>query len=412
LGDFRDDLSRSPLARSISLSRSARSPVLVPTSEKLKAESFINGCGDRHCICAKPLKHWLQAHDAMRSQLQLLTGFNQSQTESELSQSPFATVHRSLRGDLEKLAQFGWLKALPRGEFQILPIALLPQLPSDVYLGFSNEQKPAQLPLINSWLSQNLSRQQCLDLLVALDTLSIVQPNLEILLDSLSELLIAEQDSDRLLSRHQTLPHTFVNFDYILPPAAQDRVDDYHKQLEDLWHTADSGVIQFDYQIVKSVSGLNATDFSRFSSQIQQITVYPVCIHYLRRAKYLSAYGIDPDGNMGWHNYRLDRITSESLKVLAWGDRHVPKYLKQLRNSGKLPTSQEVEAELGKAWGFKFYEEPQLLLIRFSEDFARWYVDNTVRHQTFKAIPYTKIPNLLQKSIATDCETGDPMARC
>jgi CRISPR-associated protein (TIGR03985 family) len=161
---------------------------------------------------------------------------------------------------------------------------------------------------------------------------------------------------------------------------------------------------------VKSVSGLNATDFSRFSSQIQQITVYPVCIHYLRRAKYLSAYGIDPDGNMGWHNYRLDRITSESLKVLAWGDRHVPKYLKQLRNSGKLPTSQEVEAELGKAWGFKFYEEPQLLLIRFSEDFARWYVDNTVRHQTFKAIPYTKIPNLLQKSIATDYEREEILA--
>jgi len=375
-----------------------------PISEKLKAASFVNGCGDRHCICANPLKHWVHPNAAMRSQLQLLTGFNQQQAESELSQFPFATVHRSLRADLEKLAQFGWLKTLSRGEFQVLPVALLPQLPSDIYLGFNNERSPAQLPMVNSWLSQNLSRQQCLDLLVALDTLSIVQPNLEILLDSLSELLMSEQDSDRLLSKHQTLPHTFVNFDYILPPESQDRVDDYHKQLEDLWHTADSGVIQFDYQIVQSDSGLNPTDFSRFSSQIKRMTVYPVCIHYLRRAKYLSAYGIDPDGNMGWHNYRLDRVTSESLTVLAWGDRHVPKHLKQLRNSGKLPTSQEVEIELGKAWGFKFYEEPQLLLIRFAEDFAQWYVDNTVRHQTFKAIPYAKIPNLLQKSLFIDRE--------
>jgi CRISPR-associated protein (TIGR03985 family) len=230
-----------------------------------------------------------------------------------------------------------------------------------------------------------------------------VQPNLELLLDSLSELLVTEQDSDRL-SKHQTLPHTFVNFDYILPPEVQDRVDDYHKQLEDLWHTADSGVIQFAYQVVQSEKGLDTTDFSKFSSQIKQITVYPVCIHYLRRAKYLSAYGIDPDGNMGWHNYRLDRIASQSLTVLAWGDRHVPKHLKQLRNSGKLPTYQEVELELRKAWGFKFYEEPQLLIIRFSEDFARWYVDNTVRHPTFKAIPYAKIPFLLHKSIATDQE--------
>jgi len=384
-----------------------------PTSEKLKAESFINGCGDRHCICANPLKHWLHPNDAMRSHLQLLTGFDQQQCESKLSQFPFATVHRSLRGDLEKLAQLGWLKALPRGEFQVLSTDLLPQLPPDIYLGFTNkynERSPAQLPMVNSWLSQNLSRQQCLDLLVALDSLSIVQPNLELLLDSLSELLMAEQDSDRLLSKHQTLPHTFVNFDYIIPPESQDRVDDYHKQLEDLWHTTDSGVIQFEYQIIQSDSGLNPTESSRFFSQIKHITVYPVCIHYLRRAKYLSAYGIDPDGNMGWHNYRLDRITSESLTVLAWGDRTVPKYLKQLRNSGKLPTSQEVEIELGKAWGFKFYEQPQLLLIRFSEDFARWYVDNTVRHQTFKAISYAKIPNLLQKSLSINYDRDTILA--
>ena len=375
-----------------------------PTSEKLKAKSFVNGCGDRDCICAKSLTHWLNPTDVMRSQLQSLTGFDQQQYETELSQLPFATVHRSLRTDLEKLSQLGWLKALPRGEFQILPVDLLPQLPSDIYLGSINERSPSQLKMANSWLSQNLSRQQALDLLVALDTLSMVQPNLELLLDSLSELLIVEQDSNRLLSKHQDLPHTFVNLDYILPPEVQDRVDDYHKQLEDLWHTADSGVIQFDYEIVESESGINPTDFSRFSRQIKQITVYPVCIHYLRRAKYLSAYGLDPDGNMTWHNYRLDRITSESLKILAWGDRAIPKYLKQLRNSGKLPTSQAVEIELRKAWGFKFYEEPQLLLIRFSEDFARWYVDNTVRHPTFKSVPYPKITSLLQKTVPNDRE--------
>ena len=375
-----------------------------PTSEKLKAKSFVNGCGDRDCICAKSLTHWLNPTDVMRSQLQSLTGFDQQQCETELSQLPFATVHRSLRTDLEKLSQLGWLKALPRGEFQILPVDLLPQLPSDIYLGSINERSPSQLKMANSWLSQNLSRQQALDLMVALNTLSMVQPNLELLLDSLSELLIVEQDSNRLLSKHQDLPHTFVNLDYILPPEVQDRVDDYHKQLEDLWHTADSGVIQFDYEIVESESGINPTDFSRFSRQIKQITVYPVCIHYLRRAKYLSAYGLDPDGNMTWHNYRLDRITSESLKILAWGDRAIPKYLKQLRNSGKLPTSQAVEIELRKAWGFKFYEEPQLLLIRFSEDFARWYVDNTVRHPTFKSVPYPKITSLLQKTVPNDRE--------
>ena len=381
-----------------------------PTSEKLKAESFMNGCGDRHCICAKSLNYWLHITKEMQSYLKSLTGFDSQQCETELAQLPFATVHRSLRGDLEKLAQLGWLKALPRGEFQILPVDLLPQLPPDIYLGFNKERSASPLPIVNSWLSQNLSRQQCINLLVALDTLSIVQPNLELLLDSLSELLIAEQDSDRLLSKHEKLPHTFVNLDYILPLEVQDRVDDYHKQLEDLWHTADSGVIQFNYEVIKQDFVLKPTEFSRFSSQVKQITVYPVCIHYLRRAKYLSAYGIDPDGNMGWHNYRLDRITSTSLKILAWGDCAVPKELKQLRNSGKLPTSQDVDIELRKAWGFKFYEEPQLLLIRFSEDFARWYVDNTVRHPTFKVIPYSKIAGLLQKAVASDHEQNKILA--
>ena len=89
-----------------------------PTSEKLKAETFINGCSDRHCICANSLNQWLQATEGTRGQLQALTGFDQQQCETELAQLPFATVHRSLRGDLEKLAQLGWLKALPRGEFQ------------------------------------------------------------------------------------------------------------------------------------------------------------------------------------------------------------------------------------------------------------------------------------------------------
>jgi CRISPR-associated protein (TIGR03985 family) len=377
-----------------------------PISDKLKAETFVNGCGDRHCICAKSLNNWLHITTETQSHLQLLTGFDQQQLEAELSQFPFATVHRSIRADLERLAQLGWLKVLPRGEFQILPVDLLPQLPPDLYLGFSTERSPSQVPIVNSWLSQSLSRQQCLDLLVALDTLSMVQPNLELLLDSLSELLVAEQDGDRLLSQHQKLPHTFVNLDYILPVNVQDRVDDYHKQLADLWHTADSGVIQFDYEVIELTSSninkslpINPNELSRFSSHIKQITVYPVCINYLRRAKYLSAYGVDPEGNMGWHNYRLDRITSNSLKILAWGDREVPKHLKQLRNSGKLPTPEAVQTELQKAWGFKFYEEPQLLLIRFSEDFARWYVDNTVRHPTFKSIPYNQISPLIQKAI-------------
>lgn len=378
-----------------------------PTSDKLKSAAFANGCGDRNCICHYSVKDWLNPTSEWLNELQLLTGFNEQKLSKELSQLPFATVHRSIRSDLEKLAQLGWLKSSVKGEFQTLPTHLLPQPPTEMNL---RSQHITQNPNFNPLNFQTLSRQQRIDLLVALETLSVVQPNLEFLLDALSELMMAESEGNHHLGSEfrQTLPHTFVNLDYILPPEVQDRVDDYHKQLEDLWHTSSSGVIQFDYEVIeKEVTdpskNLQPTKF-KFYSLIKKITVYPVCIHYLRRAKYLSAYGINPDGRIGWHNYRLDRIASPRLKILPWGDSAVPKHLKQLRNSGKLPTSQEVDMELRKAWGFKFYDEPQLLLIRFSADFARWYVDNTVRHPTFKPIAHSRIAPLLQKAVSSSTE--------
>jgi len=378
-----------------------------PASDKLKSKDFANGCGDRKCICNYSVKDLLNPTSEWLNEVQLLTGFNEQKLENVLSQLPFANVHRSIRDDLEKLAQLGWLNSSVQGEFQALPTHLLPQPPTEMNI---RGQHSVQNPNFNPLNFQSLSHQQRIDLFVALETLSVIQPNLEFLLDSLSEMIMAEAiDNQPLgLELHQTLPHNFVNLDYILPPEVQDRVDDYHKQLEELWHNSSGGVIQFDYKVIEkkitdSSKNLQPEKF-KFYSLIKKITVYPVCVHYIRRAKYLSAYGIDPDGRIGWHNYRLDRIDSPSLKILPWGDSAVPKYLKQLRNSGKLPTSQEVDMELRKAWGFKFYVEPQLLLIRFSADFSRWYVDNTVRHPTFKPIAYSRISPLLQKAVSSPTE--------
>jgi CRISPR-associated protein (TIGR03985 family) len=139
---------------------------------------------------------------------------------------------------------------------------------------------------------------------------------------------------------------------------------------------------------------------SRSLTIIYTITVYPVCLHYSCCAKYLSAYGIDPHGNTGWHNYRLDRIASAKLQILAWGDSEVPPGLQLMWQSGTLPTPQQVEQQLAAAWGFNFYLQREFLIMRFPPDFARWYVDNTVRHQSFKPIVYSEIRKLVKRNIS------------
>ena len=73
--------------------------------------------------------------------------------------------------------------------------------------------------------------------------------------------------------------------------------------------------------------------------------------------------------------------------------------MSKLCKEGKLPTVEYVEQELEKAWGFNFYLPQDLLIMRFESKFARWYVDDTVRHPTFKPIKYQNLSKLVQKEI-------------
>ncbi|NES93572.1 TIGR03985 family CRISPR-associated protein, partial [Okeania sp. SIO2B9] len=130
-----------------------------------------------------------------------------------------------------------------------------------------------------------------------------------------------------------------------------------------------------------------------------EIIVYLVCLHYARRAKYLTAFGTDPFGKFGWYNYRLDRIVSEQLTILKWGNSQIPKKSSKLWEKGKLPTVEYMEQELEKAWGFNFYLLQDLLVMIFESKFARWYVDDTLRNPTFKPIKYENLSKLVQKEI-------------
>lgn len=345
------------------------------TRERLAQNQSVPTCNDWDCICHRTFQELVtEAGESdwegdWREETIRLTGLTPSQLEAIGQGCPFATVHRTLRDDLKHLAELGWLQWASRGSYKCIPPTEWPAPPHRWRGG------PTESPI-------TLSAAQFRELLPLLEDISFIQPNLELLIQSFWD-ASGSANPDISGAGACESRRIFIHLDYILPPALQDRVDTYQEQLERLWRTASSGVVRFEYE----VSG----------SQTRWVSTYPVCLHYVRRAKYLSAWGETPDGEMGWHNFRLDRIVSPRLTVLVWGDPQVPKLLRTMRRNGELPGSEEVAAELEGAWGFNFYLPRKLLLLRFPRGFADRYVDNTVRHLTFKPVAYGDVGDLVRK---------------
>ncbi|NEP17842.1 MAG: TIGR03985 family CRISPR-associated protein [Leptolyngbya sp. SIO4C1] len=284
-----------------------------------------------------------------------------------LSSRPFATVHRSIRADLAYLAELGWLQAEGQGRFCCLARSRWPLLPG------ASPERFGSLSVAQTWA-----------VLRSLESIAFVQPNLDVIVQSLWEQLTQQPAAGIEPERR-----IFIHLDYILSETMQEQVDTLQEQIEQLWRSG-GGVIRFDYWL-------------RAGSAIT-MTVYPVCLHYARRAKYLSAYGDDPSGRFGWHNYRLDRIASPRLTLFAWGDPQVPEPLRSLRQTGQLPTAQAVSEALEAAWGFNFYLPRRLLIMRFPPGFADWYVRQTERHATFEPVAYGALSGLLETAISDAAE--------
>lgn len=292
-----------------------------------------------------------------------ISDISQEAVETALETYPFATVHRSIRDDLSYLVELGWLSLAGKGRFRTVEPQHWPELPA---------RSPVPLG--------NLSVAQTWEVMRSLESIAFVQPNLNVIIQSLWEQLTSQQP----VTTAEPARRIFIHLDYILSEEMQEQVDTLQEQIEQLWRSG-GGIIRFDYW--------------RSSEETVPITVYPVCLHYARRAKYLSAYGYDPTGVFGWHNYRLDRIVSPRLTVFAWGAPQVPEPLRDMRRAGQLPTSEDVSTALDKAWGFNFYLPRRLLIIRFPSEFARWYVEQTDRHPTFESVSYGSLLWLVNDEI-------------
>ncbi len=380
-GSQTDWASKLPTAFTYSQLRDNLFAYSHPKSDKLNTQQITAICSDRHCICRQTFSEiafkqnmHLSVEQWQQSMVQL-AGITEEKLQQMLSQHPFATVHRSLRDDLKQLVKQRWLQSVGDGKYSCILLEDLPTLP------IQTDSKPTTANSLSS-----LDLEQTWELLRVLESVSFVQPNLSLIIEKLWEQITNSSASGNLYNKDPE-QRIFLHLDYIVSRKMQDRVDNYQEQIEQLWHKPPGGVVQFEYWIAATETKV-------------KVTVYPVCLHYSRRAKYLSAYGIDPKNNIAWHNYRLDRIVSKSLKILAWGDPLVPAELKNMWHTGTLPTPKYIDTQLKAAWGFNFYLPKELLIMRFPIDFARWYVNETYRHPTFHPVDYCQLPMLITKNIS------------
>lgn len=341
----------------------------------LSADHITASCGDPTCICHKPLKAWVFAPDSGQSETEWrqemlhLTGMEAADLEQQLDARPFATVHRSVRDDLKLLGQLGWLNALGRGKFQCMPAKEWPRPGATL----SPAPSFAHLSLNQTW-----------ELLQALESLALVQPHLEPVVQSLWEQVASVYPTRQAGEKRQQ--RIFIHPDYQLAADLQERVETYQEQLKQFWRRAAGGTMQFEYSLAPD--------------RTVALVVYPVCLHYGQQARYLSAYGQTPtdDNDIGWHNYRLDRVASDRLIVLDWDDERVPPALQKLKQTDQLPTPADVETELKRAWGLDFYRPRQLLILRFPAAFARWQIEGRVSyHGTLQAVTYERLPGLIRQ---------------
>jgi len=174
----------------------------------------------------------------------------------------------------------------------------------------------------------------------------------------------------------------FLHTEYVIPKETIDKVGEFHYQLRQIWEQTPIPPVLLMYQ----------------SAKLEKLTaciVYPVCVYYMQRATYLCAWGANPQGEMNWNNYRLDRI--QEITPLNWKDSRLPRLLKQRYQQKTLPTPDYIQQQIEEAWGFDFYQKAFQMLLRFDPLHNRRYIQGTVRHETFQQVSYQQALSLVKK---------------
>ncbi|MBD2471725.1 TIGR03985 family CRISPR-associated protein [Nostoc sp. FACHB-145] len=305
---------------------------------------------DPDCPCVKTTQEWLfnektgvVAHQWQES-LMAHTGITDSR--KVLKRRLFGITRRSLQGDLEVLADLGWLVYKNEKYYRVNEFPQRPLTPKDE--AESNKLGVYELNFLHD------------------DLVGFAQNHFH---------------------KINGVQRFFLKVDYVVPRTTLDAVDDWQYQLRELWAKTPVPPIKLTYTSAKVGHQLDCI-------------VYPVCIYYVQRAVYLCAYGESPDKQSEWYNFRLDRI--QKMIPLSWDNSGLPLNLCQHYQSHTLhtlPSPDYIAVEMSKAWGFDFYLPSQLMLMRFDRDFGDRYVKGTERHETFEEISYQQAQNLIKQKI-------------
>ncbi|MBD2451581.1 TIGR03985 family CRISPR-associated protein [Nostoc sp. FACHB-152] len=302
---------------------------------------------DPDCPCAKTTEQWLfnektgiVAH-LWQESLMAQTGITDS--KKVFKRRLFGITRRSLQGDLEVLADLGWLVYKNEKYYRVSEFPTSPVTPKDE--AESNKLSVYELNFLHD------------------DLVGFAQNHFQ---------------------KINGVQRFFLKVDYVVPRSTLDAVEDWQYQLRELWAKTPVPPIKLTYASAKVGHQLDCI-------------VYPVCIYYVQRAVYLCAYGESPDRQTEWYNFRLDRI--QKIIALSWDNSELPLNLRQHYQRHTLPSPDYIASEMSRAWGFDFYLPSQLMLMRFERDFADRYVKGTERHETFEEISYQQAQKIIKQKI-------------
>ncbi|HEY9799956.1 MAG TPA: TIGR03985 family CRISPR-associated protein [Leptolyngbyaceae cyanobacterium] len=304
---------------------------------------------DPRCPCAKTSAQWLfnekTGIDANQWQKILLahTGIEESKLADILNKRLFGITRRSLQGDLETLADLGWLEYKNEKYYRVKKFPPRPITVKDD-TGYSK---------------------------IGAYELNFLHEDL---------VAIAQNHSHKI----NGIQRFFLQLDYVIPLSSIDLVEDWQDELRKLWTNTPVPPIQLTY------------DSARLGEFVTCV-VYPVCIYYVQRAVYLCAYGESPDRKTDWYNFRLDR--TQNITSLEWDDERIPQNLRQRYQQPSSLSPDYIAQEMGNAWGFDFYLPSRLMLLRFDREYSDRYIQNTIRHKTFKAITYQQAQRLIRREV-------------
>lgn len=334
---------------------------------------------DKNCLCAKTIAEWIfkgdmgveesewkaslisycvtpnnqtnfQSQTNLSASENLLIVDSDSQGKKKIKRTVdeilqrclFAVTRRTLQKDLYILKDMGWIKH-DNKKYQ-----LVEEFPKLDFLEKSNNQK-----VLNT------------------EELTFSNFNLETTIDIFSKPIGGYR-------------RFYLEVDYIIPDNRDD-IEDTQNILKEVWNTTPIPPIEFTYESKKLGKPI-------------KLIVYPVCIYYAKRAIYLSAFGETPDNKGKWYNYRLDSV--RAIKKLDWSDSTIPEVL--LECDSKKLTPEYIRDQLSEAWGYDFYEERKLLVLRFDRSFHDSYIKGTFRHEKFENITYEEAKLTIQNQSLQD----------